>query len=366
MAVLFCHIGWMKRYQGQTRDDQLRGGGSYVADQKTGHEVCNFSQTQGRSYGYVQVGKERGGRYQEGQINLERLGANSEQDKIGGATIVWTATDPNRQCRTVVGWYEEATIYRRFQTFAKQNALQTNNGIKGYWISAPASRCVLLTEKERGFEVPRMTKGFPGISPVWYADSQQSVAFVSATLSYIAATGNGNAALETGSQQSKQLIQLGRELEQASYFADSSISAGRERLLREVLQRRGQAQFRRALISAYGGRCAVTGCDAVDALEAAHLIGYNGRHTQHVSNGLLLRADIHTLFDLGMLSICPVTLKVVLTDALRLTSYATLDGKTLALPFDLTKRPSAAALEQRWKFALDRTRKLTESPSVRF
>jgi predicted restriction endonuclease len=122
----------------------------------------------------------------------------------------------------------------------------------------------------------------------------------------------------------------------------------RARLLREVVQRRGQAAFRRQLLAGYGGRCAVTGCDAADALEAAHIIGYRGRATQHVRNGLLLRADIHTPFDLGLLVICPDTLRVALAPALRASSYAALDSQPLTLPAAPADWPDRSALRQPW------------------
>lgn len=59
----------------------------------------------------------------------------------------------------------------------------------------------------------------------------------------------------------------------AGYFSPSpsSFTGERERRLREVVVRRGQPEFRSRLIAAYGGRCAVTGCDALAALEAAHI-----------------------------------------------------------------------------------------------
>jgi hypothetical protein len=52
----------------------------------------------------------------------------------------------------------------------------------------------------------------------------------------------------------------------------------------------------------YQGRCAVTSCDAGAALEGAHLRPYRGPESNDVTNGLLLRADIHTLFDLRLLA----------------------------------------------------------------
>src|SRR5262249_48430542 len=64
-----------------------------------------------------------------------------------------------------------------------------------------------------------------------------------------------------------------------------------------IHDRRGDEEFRAKLLAAYGGRCAITGCDAEAALEAAYIVGDAETGEQDVSNGLLLRADIHTLFD---------------------------------------------------------------------
>lgn len=117
----------------------------------------------------------------------------------------------------------------------------------------------------------------------------------------------------------------------------------RQRAITEVVRRRGQANFRKKLLRAYK-RCAITGCDAVEALEAAHIAPYRGDHTDHVQNGLLLRADIHSLFDLGLLSIDPRTMSVVVALHLRNTTYGQLAGSPLSLPINLRERPSIEAL----------------------
>jgi hypothetical protein len=163
-----------------------------------------------------------------------------------------------------------------------------------------------------------------------------------------------NAVARAPTGHTRALAEMTDAVEQAHYFVDPDAEDGRTRALREVVQRRGQAQFRRALLHAYGGRCAVTGCDAVDALEAAHLIGYHGPLSQHVSNGVLLRADIHTLFDLELLAICPDSFTIVLADSLRQSSYAALHGQALTLPLDPLMLPSRDALAQRWRSAPDR------------
>jgi hypothetical protein len=148
-----------------------------------------------------------------------------------------------------------------------------------------------------------------------------------------------------------QLERLDREsvsLRANGDFDAAALVDARARVLREVVQRQGQPAFRNALLAAYGGRCAVTGCDAEDALEAAHIIGYCGPASQDVRNGLLLRADIHTLFDLDLVSICPERLQVVLAPALRTSTYAELHGRPLSLPSVLEQQPDRAALRHRW------------------
>ncbi len=114
--------------------------------------------------------------------------------------------------------------------------------------------------------------------------------------------------------------------EESQEFDHQSEADLRERAVAEVVRRRGQAKFRAALLEAYGGRCAITGCDAVDALEAAHILPYRGDHSNHPSNGLLLRADLHSLFDLGLIAI-DEELRVIVAPRLALTEYGALSGK---------------------------------------
>ncbi len=93
-----------------------------------------------------------------------------------------------------------------------------------------------------------------------------------------------------------ELAKAATQVAGSGYFSPASLNDERERKLREIVERRGQPDFRKKLIVAYGGRCAVTSCDAPAALEAAHIIPSAGPQSHHVTNGLLLRADIHTSF----------------------------------------------------------------------
>jgi len=76
----------------------------------------------------------------------------------------------------------------------------------------------------------------------------------------------------------------------------------RERVL---AAREAQGTFRLRLLDAYGGRCALTGERVVPVLEAAHIQPYLGPASNHVQNGLLLKADVHKLFDAGYVTVTP-------------------------------------------------------------
>ena len=120
-----------------------------------------------------------------------------------------------------------------------------------------------------------------------------------------------------------------------------------ERYLSPISLRRGQPQFRANLMHLYESRCAITGEGPEEVLEAAHIEPHseNGRNSS--SNGLLLRSDIHTLFDLNLIRIEPETLTVEIDDRLRPTGYANLHKKLIRPRKDGT-RPSTEYLRQRY------------------
>ncbi len=126
---------------------------------------------------------------------------------------------------------------------------------------------------------------------------------------------------------------------------DHDQTDARRRVLSAVVQRRGQQRFRRTVLDAYGGACAITGSTAEPVLEAAHIDPYAGDHTQHVTNGLLLRSDLHTLFDLHLITTTSGGLLVV-APSLRGTEYARLERQRLRMPTLKGKHPDVAALDR--------------------
>lgn len=134
------------------------------------------------------------------------------------------------------------------------------------------------------------------------------------------------------------------QIENKGFFDPAIAEDARERVLASIVQRKGQSAFRKQLLEAYNGKCCITKCDVEIALEAAHISPYNGCETNHVSNGLLLRADIHTLFDLYQISISPDTLRVVIAPFLINSHYAEISGKSIQETVRQEFRPSTIAL----------------------
>lgn len=97
----------------------------------------------------------------------------------------------------------------------------------------------------------------------------------------------------------------------------------------EVETRPQQSKFREAVFRAYDGRCAVSGCRVPEALEAAHLEGRHWRQGHNSArDGILLRRDLHRLYDRGLLKLSGAS--VVELAAAVLPDYAQFDGITIA------------------------------------
>lgn len=144
-----------------------------------------------------------------------------------------------------------------------------------------------------------------------------------------------------------------KQLDNERYYDPTNSEQTENRVFRSIAQRRGQPKFREALLKAYKDRCAITGCDAQEALEAAHIIPYRETENNHLSNGLLLRADLHTLFDLNLIVIDPYEdpdkRKVRIDPSLCTSQYGELDGTSLRQPYNKAYLPKKEFLEERCK-----------------
>jgi putative restriction endonuclease len=119
---------------------------------------------------------------------------------------------------------------------------------------------------------------------------------------------------------------------------------------RLVAPRLGQQAFKAVVLTAYHRRCAITGAKIQPTLQAAHIRPVSREGQNRVDNGLLLRSDIHTLFDRGYLGVDP---KRRLRVSPRLRSdfgngeeFYAREGEALAvMPTRAADRPSAEFLE---------------------
>jgi len=144
-------------------------------------------------------------------------------------------------------------------------------------------------------------------------------------------------------------------LEGPSDAEEPADTPGKDDKLREgqIRVRQGQAEFRGKLLEAYGRRCAVTGTLLEPLLEAAHIVPHAEGTDYRVTNGLLLRADIHTLYDLYHLSI-DERCTIHLSRTAKQTDYAQYHGKKIRLPDKLSGAPSHANLASRHERFLER------------
>jgi putative restriction endonuclease len=113
---------------------------------------------------------------------------------------------------------------------------------------------------------------------------------------------------------------------------------------RTITPRMGQGTFRVAVTDAYGRACALSGEHSLPALEAAHIRAYKDDGPHLVSNGILMRADLHRLFDKGYVTLSP-DLRVEVSARLMADfdngrSYYPLHGRPVTLPTQGDDRPA--------------------------
>ena len=116
-----------------------------------------------------------------------------------------------------------------------------------------------------------------------------------------------------------------------------------------VHPRLGQGAFRVEVLEAYARRCAVTGERTLPVLDAAHIRPYADLGPHRVENGLLLRKDLHALFDAGYVTVTP-SFELRVSPQIREQfengrDYYAFHGKELRLPSAPAMRPSTEFLE---------------------
>jgi hypothetical protein len=128
-----------------------------------------------------------------------------------------------------------------------------------------------------------------------------------------------------------------------------------DRIEVNLRRRRGQNKLRENLFVVYGAACCLSGCQIRAMLHAAHLIPHAESGVNLTTNALLLRADLHDLFDSHLLGIHPSSLVVHLHPEIDDDYYQAFSGQSIKSRVD-NKSPDYNALEKRWEKFLDRCR----------
>jgi hypothetical protein len=108
--------------------------------------------------------------------------------------------------------------------------------------------------------------------------------------------------IEDDAAERKRLYRYWRKHE-PEVAPPASTPEGRLAKFVSVEARPDQAAFRRRVFEAYGGCCVISGCDLSVTLDAAHKTGRSWRHQNAVTDGYLMRKDLHALYDDGLLTI---------------------------------------------------------------
>lgn len=137
--IVFINIGWMADYQGPRKNDRTKGGHDYLKEHD-GHESYNFKPHRGKLLGYVPGAP---------NINITKF-VGSQADSVTGMTVVWCAMHPELKRHVIVGWYENATIFRKLQK-------------GGPWkIDGLTVEHQIEADEKHSHRVPRELRTFPG------------------------------------------------------------------------------------------------------------------------------------------------------------------------------------------------------------
>lgn len=288
MKILFCNIGWMKNYQGETEDDTLTEGGSYNKT-ATGLEETNYYPIKNHYYGYVYVESQH--------LDLERIMKSDKIDDnfIDNCCIVWIAKSPTKG-RVIVGWYKNARIYRE-----PQHLLNNGEGVRDiidYWFKANKNDCVLIPAEERNFPYPS-GKGFMSTSPYTYADpdlkkyTQNEIEVVE---NYVQSVRNF---INNYGKLPQENIILEEDIVKIKYSNEDATTK-----TQLVDARLGQGKFRKKLLKLYS-KCPVSNVKLDALLKASHIKPWresNNNERLDQFNGFMLAAHIDALFDKGYIS----------------------------------------------------------------
>jgi hypothetical protein len=183
--VLFARVGWMTYYAGPQTGDEKPIGGGRNNKKNIGHEVFNFTDFNGRLYGFVRAADRR--------IKLARIDPTNSGETLNDVLVVFVAK------QRIIGWYGAATVHQTEVKFPSDVAKEIKERLKRvntkgfsierYSFECPVESAVLLPNYERIHEIPGATRGGFGQSNVCYAyentGTRKSAPWINDTVLYV-------------------------------------------------------------------------------------------------------------------------------------------------------------------------------------
>ena len=121
---------------------------------------------------------------------------------------------------------------------------------------------------------------------------------------------------------------VSKTIKEVGEAKDDNVDDIKYRMAKHVL-RTGQPKFKKKLLQNYNSTCAISNCDVIEVLEAAHIESHSDTGINHSSNGILLRADIHSLFDRNKIKINPDNFTIEVDVSLKKSDYWIYNNKKI-------------------------------------
>lgn len=163
--MIVCRVAYMDEYKGISKSDKPTNGGQHVKDTGHAEEAFNFYNIRGNCYGFVETKHTKTG--ENKRLTLENIDESFKGKEIGeNVKAVFVALNPETKKTVVVGWYDNANVYRNRQ-YHKINKIEHQ-----YNIVCDYEDAHLIKEGKRVFEIPNAAvagnKYGIGQSNIWY------------------------------------------------------------------------------------------------------------------------------------------------------------------------------------------------------
>lgn len=293
--VLFCNIGWANSYHGEL-DDKPTGDAKYIKEGGIGHEIANFALSDEYYYGFVETKSTNG---QAWSIRIENIDSIAAQaDKLDNVLVIWCATNKKRGGKYIVGWYNNATVYRNRQSApvnSKREELYKSGilEVDDYMILCRKDDAVLIEPEKRDFKVPTARVdgyGF-GQSNLWYPtkySDEKVEKYLDSVFEYVDNKMHG-------------ISDEIKEMEPEDVYVKKLIGDDKEAIAKIRI---GQSEYRKRLLKKWK-KCQLCGVSSPKLLVASHIKPWcdsDALEKCDINNGILLCPNHDALFDKGLIS----------------------------------------------------------------